>query len=334
MKASVAALIFIMWSGAVFAQSDCQSPLIYAGRDLDAVSVQEAFVSQAYNSMCSGKTTKSGLNINSSLSSLIKAVPVKAALSGGSDKEKAEQFCKEQSDFSDIHRAASRRSSIVVREALQAFNVCKAMELAQVRMNFDIGLRGFAIKVARGGDDANFEGVVVTPSDAAVCSMTKIEENEGKLVPVGPATFFPLTGREITITCEKNIQDGVIPGMEVQIKTSRKSERLDFLPDFEYRPQYASQMRELLETKDKEYHEVFDQQNQRLNNLGSYRTDKPKPIVMTGGAGWDKLEKCPAGYYVAGVGAHGGGGGRYCYNCVETVKFICEPFNPSTDQAQ
>lgn len=205
------------------------------------------------------------------------------------------------------------------------------MEFARVRMNFDIGHRMFTIKVARSGDDANFEGVVISPSSAATCKMTQIDGRQGRLVEVGPATVFPLTGREVTITCEKNIKDGVVPGMEVMIKTSRKSEPLYLLPDFEYQPQYASQMREALEANNREYKYHLAQLDRRLDSAASYRTEKPTPVVMTGGAGWDKLEMCPPGYYAAGVGAHGGGGGKFCYNCVETVKFVCEPINPPQD---
>lgn len=328
MRTVVAALVLVLGPGMAFAQSDCQSPLIYASRDNDQQSVEEAFVSYGYNNICSGKSAKTGLDFGSSATAIVDMLPIKSSMSFGLRKEKAEQFCKEQSDYQDMHRTASRNSSIVVRESLQAFNICKAMETAKVRMNFDIGTRGFAIKVARGSGDANFEGVVITPATAAACTMTHVGQDGGNLVEVGPSTVFPLTGREVAITCDKNIVDGRIPGMEVQIKTSEKSMRLNLLPDFEYMPQYASQMREALETKDREYRAAFDQHQQRADSVGSFRADKPTPIVMTGGKGWDKLEKCPAGHYVAGVGARGGGGGKYCYNCVETVKFICEPFYP------
>lgn len=328
MKTIIAILAFTIWSGTVIAESDCLSPMVYAGRDYDNQSVEHAFVSYGYNTICSGKSTKAGLDFDSSTTAIVDVLPIKSHKSLTLRKDRAEQFCKEQSDYYDMHRTASRTSSIVVRESLNAFIICKAMEAAKVRMNFDIGTRGFAIKVARGSADANFEGLVVSPAKAAVCSMTHIGADGGSFVEVGPATVFPLTGREVTITCEKNIQDGRIPGVEAEIKTSEKSMRLTLFPDFEYIPQYASQMRENMEVRDKEYQKAFDQQNQRTNSIGTYRSEKPAPIVMTGGAGWDKLEKCPAGYYVAGVGARGGGGGKYCYNCVETVKFICEPFYP------
>lgn len=330
MKCAIQALLLCLISGTAFAQqSDCQSPLIYAGRDNDQQAVEKNFVSYAYNNFCSAKSSKAGLNFDSSSTAIIDFVPIKSALSFGGRKEKAEQFCKEQSDFQNDHVVASRNSSIVVREALQAFNVCKAMEAAKVRMNFDLGTRGFAIKVARGSADANFEGVVITPATAAACSMTKVDGSGASLVDVGPATFFPLTGNEVAITCEKNISNGIIPEMEVQIKTSEKSMRLAFERDFEYTPQYASQMREAMNQSDAVNKSLIANQLALYESIGTVQTEKPKPIVMTGGKGWDKLERCPAGHYVAGVGAHGGGGGKYCYNCVETVKFICEPFRPA-----
>lgn len=66
----------------------------------------------------------------------------------------------------------------------------------------------------------------------------------------------------------------------------------------------------------------------RLESLGTRQQRTSEPVVMTGPAGWDELKRCPDGHYVAGVGAHGGGGGEYCYNCVDKVKFVCEPFLP------
>lgn len=68
--------------------------------------------------------------------------------------------------------------------------------------------------------------------------------------------------------------------------------------------------------------------------IGSRQLREMEPIVLTGQEGWDALRRCPDGYYVAGIGGHGGGGGKYCYNCVDELKFVCEPFHIAPDGEQ
>ncbi|MEN5208909.1 hypothetical protein ABE493_12400 [Stenotrophomonas terrae] len=307
-------------------QTKCDSPLRFTGRDNTSEQQQRTFRSLVYDEICSGKSAKAELDFKSSSTAIVEMVPLKSALSFGGRKEKAEQMCKEHYDEVSEGTRFARSSSLVVREAFQAYGVCIAMEQADVQVNFDIMRPMFAVRVARGRRNAEFNGIVIQPENAAKCTMTQSNGGVSELVEVGPSTSFALTEREVAITCAKNIQDGRIPAIAAYIKTSEKSLPLSLEPDFEYTPAYASQMRDELGALKASFEKALGARDARFEQIGHFRSESKTPIVMTGGRGWDKLEVCPLGHYVAGVGAHGGGGGRFCYNCVETVKFVCEPF--------
>lgn len=329
MKQLLIGVCLVIAMPAAHAELQCDSPLVYTGRDESHADKQEQLISYGYSNICSGKTTKAGLDFSSSTTAIVEALPIKSVLSFGARKEKAEQFCKEQADYQNSSSSSSSATSIVVRESLRAYEVCMAMKQADVHMDFDIGSRIFSVKVARGRRNSTFQGIVISPKDAALCTMTNVSGGVGTLTKVEASTSFPLDEKEVAITCEKNIVDGVVPGLEAYIKTSEKSAPLTLEPDYIFTPQYASSMRQELLTQDKEFKRMLGEQEDRIRQIGSAQHTKDKPIVMTGGKGWDRLELCPAGYYVSGVGAHGGGGGDKCYNCVETVKFVCAPFTPS-----
>lgn len=68
--------------------------------------------------------------------------------------------------------------------------------------------------------------------------------------------------------------------------------------------------------------------------IGQQGHKGPAISVTEGRAGWERVERCPEGHYVVGVGGRGGGGGKFCYNCVDVIKFECEPFFPAGSAAQ
>jgi len=326
------AVFSLAYVSCAMATDDCSSPFLLAGRDTTDTDINQQLIDYTFDKTCSGQNTKSGFDFEAATSSYVDLLPVKSMLKFGSRKEHAETFCREQEEYHKSDLRVSQKSSVVVREAFNAYALCMSLSKTDVFMDFDLQRRMFTVKMARRGHDVNFMGITISPTGAAKCGTTVVQGGKAKFVNVGRDTVLPLSsGDEVAITCEKAIgKDGVIPGFDAYIRTSAKNVPLHLEPDVEYTPQYASQMREALIAQDAKYTAQLTELRSTMDAIGSTQTGTTKPVRMTGGKGWDELQRCPAGQYVSGVGAIGGGGGKFCYNCVTEVKFICEPFRPAS----
>ncbi|WP_448227518.1 hypothetical protein [Pseudoxanthomonas mexicana] len=82
-------------------------------------------------------------------------------------------------------------------------------------------------------------------------------------------------------------------------------------------------------------HEIparIDSLTMEVESIGRRQLRTGQVVSVTEGRpGWELVKRCPDGQYVAGVGGRGGGGGTYCYNCVDIIQFVCEPFRVAPD---
>jgi hypothetical protein len=90
----------------------------------------------------------------------------------------------------------------------------------------------------------------------------------------------------------------------------------------------AKRVREAVKTaKDYDIPNRIDSLSTEVDSIGRRQLRTDQVISVTEGRpGWERVKRCPEGEYVAGVGGRGGGGGEFCYNCVDIIQFVCEPF--------
>jgi hypothetical protein len=316
---AVASLFALLCSPSLFAQAErsCEGVLSLAGRDVDLKTRNLATAEEAYNSFCSGSSLKAGLDLKVPLAALVEGLPTDlvGSLSGNVDKTKS--LCSNYRSWRAANYSTVDYSSTAVREAIAAWESCKALASKSVFINVNAGVELLQISIRRGQDNALFKGLVVGTtgtSNAVKCSFR--QQRTFSLIETDPTGTenmpFPLnTGDDLNVSCKRPSRpDGkggqFFDSVEITVDTSRGGLRLPWLKDSKYGPTYASevaaQLTELRRAHDDALVALGKQlaaADAKLNSLGTSTEQKRSAALIPDN---DPVSvSCPPGQFAAGV---------------------------------
>ncbi|MCW1841765.1 hypothetical protein [Prosthecomicrobium hirschii] len=240
-------MLAITCHGAV-AQDVCGGILTYTGRDVINESRENSVAAELYTQHCEGSSAKKSSTTSIGLEAVVKAIPVKFNFGGTSGEERLNNFCKTYDSRRSEFSAERIDKSIVVREALSAFNECVSLAAKGIFFNPKIGRTTLVIDVRRGSDDASITGVSYDP-DLMTCRLPPKAASGGR--PAEPATVATtdttrdLDGNYLPMVCERKPQVGAsgeksYPRAELIVATSRGSFFLPVVGDVQLPQQWAS----------------------------------------------------------------------------------------------
>lgn len=232
------------------AQEVCTGLLSYTGRDISSEARENAIAASLFTQHCEGSSAKQGSATSVGLEAVVKAIPIKFNFGGSSSSEKLNNFCRVYDSRRSEFSTETIDTSIVVREALQAFNTCISLAGSGIYFNPKVGKTNLVIDVRRGSDDAYIRGLTY---DATLlqCYLpptpTQNGESQGAKL-ANKDSVLQLDGNFVPITCDRLPQNSatagerVYPSAELTIGTSRGSLFLGVPADASLPLQFASDL--------------------------------------------------------------------------------------------
>jgi hypothetical protein len=239
-------LMLLVIAQPTLAQEICRDIITYAARDLTSTNTQDAVSYSIYSEHCEGSSLRQSGQTNIGLEAVVKAVPVKFNLGSGSAEQKLQQFCKIYSQTGAASSVANIQTSLVVREALTAFNDCIMMANRGVHFIPTIQRAQVAVSVRRAaGQDVNIQGVRYR-ADVLKCDVPNTDTRNGTQVAdlntrkkLG-ADFYPIFCERIGIP---NANGGLnYPRAELSILTDQGNFAMPIAPDAEMPVAWASEI--------------------------------------------------------------------------------------------
>lgn len=248
MRPAIPLLIFLSsFAQTAHSQDVCSGLLSYTGRDLHTQERENALAESLYTEHCAGSQSSSNSSGSLGIDAVVKAIPIKFRAGGSTSKEKIDNFCK----IYDSNRAQFSNenidTSVVVREALTAFNSCISMASRGIYFNPVIGAKQLSVDVRRGSDDTSITGLTYDPQ-LLECRLPPGKMPDGtaraSLVADGDSVL-DLGGSFVTITCVRKPQtlgsgEKIYPSAELTIATGRGALYVPIAADAELPPMTAS----------------------------------------------------------------------------------------------
>ncbi len=242
-----------------YGQDICSGLLSYTGRDISNESRQNAIAADLYTQHCEGSSARQGSSTSVGLEAVVKAIPIKFNYGGASSSEKLNNFCKVYDSRRAEFVSEIIDTSIVVREALEAFNACVSLSASGIYFNPKVGRNILVVDVRRGSDDASVRGVTYDPNllECRLPPTAAGKDSAGEPAAVADAnTIRTLDGSYLPITCIRKLQDGadgekIYPRAELTIGTSRGSFFMAVPQDAELPLKYASEISLRMDAIDK-----------------------------------------------------------------------------------
>lgn len=300
-KGPLSLLITMLISHGVLAQDICSGILAYTGRDVISEARENSVAAEIYNQHCEGSSAKGSSSTSVGLEAVVKAIPIKFSFGGASAQEKLNSFCKVYTARRAEFSAENIDRSIVVREALSAFNECVSLSTKGIFFHPKIGRTSLVVDVRRGSDDASITGVAYDP-DLMTC---RFPPTSGAAATVADRDAVrSLDGNFLPITCDRKSVAGPngernYPRIEMIIATSRGSLFIPVAPDALMPLQWASDMSQRVSSVE-----------QRVDAADVQSKDLSARVGMTTG---QDLYLCPDNQGRSG-GSLGGGDWGY-YGC-------------------
>ena len=206
-------------------QDGCFEVLRYASRDIRIEQRRAQTARYIYDKYCQGTNMKSGINIGVEVDDLLES----AGFSLGSSRESVRNVCQTYEERYGNSINQDTRSSIVVREAIDAWMKCKQLAVEGVRIKPNIQETQFTINIQRIIDDITIDGVAY---DSKHCKCTARVGESPKKVVVDNNTFHTIRdGNHWNIVCTRipNEISGakIYEGFDFAITTSKGSFTLD-----------------------------------------------------------------------------------------------------------
>lgn len=257
--ANVVAL-FVLLVTAGFTQSSiaqdsadrCRTVADLMGRDQTGYTFNSAMTDYIYDQLCDDRQERSGIDYQSQASAVIDLVPIGGSSGLSGRKEKTRKFCSTHVKQSAANTSISLTQSIVVKEAIQAWQSCIALnDQVDINIKHNLGGSGFIVELSRGREDAVFQGIHLKQGRIE-CSTQVFEDGRWTNKTVDQNFSAPLTTSKLAVSCRRPVD--VMPATEfsyleqttVDILTSRGSTSVTLARDARLGPIYASQLEDEL----------------------------------------------------------------------------------------
>ena len=290
-----------------------QEFLEYTGRDIVNQSRDSRIAYEIYSNHCEGSKAKSSTQTSVALDAVVKAIPVKFALNTGSNEEKLANFCKTYTNNYSSYTKETMDSSLVVREALKAFESCINLASHDIFFSPKIGRTQVAIEVRRGSEPASLQGVTYD-SQKLTCQLPPVSANEPAEVATEDS-FRILEEAYLPIQCQRTGTVGeagatAYPYAEITVGTNRGAFQLPIPEDALLPSAWASDLHAQLDALRTQLDALKANSDKTRSDIGELK-NKSLAIKITSkdrlNYGSDTAMHCPDGEVVAGVNlAHSG----------------------------
>lgn len=200
----------------------CDEVLRLASRDITIESTRANTAKYIYENYCEGKEIRSDISIELVDSDLFESFN----FGFGDKKESLKQICKTyESNYKEIVER-DYSSSIVVREAISAWEKCKLLSNGGIKINPQILPSSFTIDLARVGDDISVNGVDYDEEKCECVAIIKDETGKEKTSKVNSSTHYIISnGNSWNIRCRRKPKkiDGIeyYPETDFLVPTSK-----------------------------------------------------------------------------------------------------------------
>jgi hypothetical protein len=207
----------------VRAQEVCTGILTHLGRDITNESRRNAIARSVYDEYCEKNSIKQNRTTTVGLEAVVESIPLKFNLGVGSNEDKLKNFCKIYDERFASSAIEDIDKSIVVREALNAFNECITLSKKDVYFYPSIGRSMVTVSVRRGPPDVDVLGVIYEP--ALLNCMVPFSNDSSTTVKADQNTKKKLDGGFYPVTCvrQSKLENGItfFSRAEVTILTSQ-----------------------------------------------------------------------------------------------------------------
>jgi len=290
-SAFAAALVtFAMSGSAQQVEDNCAEVLRLAGRDETLVTRRLIAAKYIYDQYCSGSATKQGVNLSLGVSEMLESFD----LGFGSVDQRVSQLCKTYSEHGFTDEASLTRSSLVVRDAIEAWKQCKALSAREFKVVPQAGDTSFNVDFVQGtGRPVTINGVFYP--DAAADCFAKI--GQAPSVRVARNTVVTIQNAiPWAVTCirkpQKATGETIYPAFEFSVPTSGLTFRMSIprtsLPSYATVKEVASAIADV-QTQLKMLPQSLD-----IDCVTIYTDTRGKSPAVS---------SCPAGYVVTGCTA-------------------------------
>ncbi len=197
-RSSVIALYLLMLVGGMTERAlgqGCQDVLTITGRDVTDRRHMAAFSEELYSKHCKSSYSIGGDEGDLEIFGIL-------SLGGSSNREKRDAFCREEEKRRDSLDWSEERSSLVVQEAIKAWETCMHLKSQGINVDYvQVNSSQVIVGMRRGGRPADFEGAIYDGNTLSCNGRTKPGE---KPVGITGASFFPLPdGRLWSLRCAR-----------------------------------------------------------------------------------------------------------------------------------
>lgn len=260
---SLSVLWTLFASSSLVANDQCRAILDATGRDESYQQSHLTIANYAYEQLCSGRQARADIDINTGVSAVIEALPVRFTGAFSSRREKVQHFCKTQEEWGSQRAEQFNWRSNVVREAIAAFLTCRSME--DVNIHFESrDARLFSVGLTRTRRNARFKGLTVVSDGEVACDAPNRGWFGGRM-NVDSSTVVSLSEDLWTITCIREpisigaSGDRLVPRALVQIETSEHNLQIPLPEEHLLGPATAREFRESLAALDRRIKSSFSE---------------------------------------------------------------------------
>jgi hypothetical protein len=205
---------------------NCRDVLVYSARNYSVEDSQLGLLVNLHDQFCDNSTEKSGQNFDSSLSIMVKAMPLGGKLSGSTSQEKVASFCKNFDAEYRRNESHYKATSEAVAETTRAWLACEDQAKHGVLFHPEVKPTLFALGIARKDvTEVSVKGITYDHT-LLTCTVPSADGSTTR-TDADDKTTFALTAQYWSVTCRRtsktNKDETYYPQADISVETTAAS---------------------------------------------------------------------------------------------------------------